>query len=200
MRHNAASESITEYSQKRDRAKKALSTSGFDVDKIWLDTEEKRVIHFLHSLDPSRYGGLIRDVSNGVVAIPGSITDLLTMARDRKEIAYGSNKRERTLLTDDNKLQDPLQPYEWLSYDEWAALSAEKREEMSAHNAKIEKAADLLAKMGWAEGRWKKKFKPADTPAQGYLTAVKKEKRKVGQQYTNKKTRQDYGDEGTRRH
>ena len=106
------------------------------------------MIHFLHSLDPSRYGGLIRDVSNGVVAIPGSITDLLTMARDRKEIAYGSNKRERTLLTDDNKLQDPLQPYEWLSYDEWAALSVEKREEMSEHNTSIEKAADVLAKMG----------------------------------------------------
>ena len=124
------------------------------MDALWLDTEEKRVIHFLHSLDPSRYGGLIRDVSNGVVAIPDLITDLLTMARDRKEIAYGSNKRERTLLTDDNKVQDPLQPYELLSYDEWAALSVEKREEMSAHNTRIEKAADSLAKMGWAKGRW----------------------------------------------
>ena len=116
MRQNAAVESITEHYQRRDRAKKALSTSGFDIDKLWLDTEEKRVVHFLHSLDPSRYGGLIRDVSNGVVAIPGSMTDLLTMARDRKEIAYGSNKRERTLLTDNDSLQDPLQPYEWLSH------------------------------------------------------------------------------------
>ena len=42
MRYNAASESITEYSQTRDRAKKALSTSGFDVDKLWLDTEGKK--------------------------------------------------------------------------------------------------------------------------------------------------------------
>ena len=38
MRHNAAIESITEYSQKRDRAKIALATSGFDVDTLWLDT------------------------------------------------------------------------------------------------------------------------------------------------------------------
>ena len=94
------------------------------------------------------------------------MTDLLTMARDRKEIAYGGNKRERTLLSDDNKSQDPLQPYEWLSYDEWAALSAERREKMSEHNTRIEKAGDALAKMGWSEGRWKKKVKPSDTPAQ----------------------------------
>ena len=117
-------------------------------------------------------------MSNGVVAIPGSMTELLTMARDRKKIAYGSHKRERTLLSDDSKAQDPLQPYEWLSYDEWAALSAEKRETMSEHNTRIEKAADVLAKMGWAEGRWKKRFKTTDTPAQRYLTAVKKKKEK----------------------
>ena len=98
MRQNAAVESITEHYQRRDRAKKALSTSGFDIDKLWLDSEEKRVVHFLHSLDPSRYGGLIRDVSNGVVAIPGSMTDLLTMARDRKEIAFGSNSIMEPLI------------------------------------------------------------------------------------------------------
>ena len=34
MKHNASTESITEYAQKIDRAKKALSTSGFDVDKM----------------------------------------------------------------------------------------------------------------------------------------------------------------------
>ena len=178
MRQNAASESITEHSQRRDRAKKALSTSGFDVDMLWLDTEEKRVVHFLHSLDPSKYGGLIRDVSNGVVAIPGSMTDLLTMARDRKEIAFGNHKKERTLLSDDSKGQDPLQPYEWLSYDEWAALSAETREKMSEHNTRIQKAGDALAKMGWAEGRWRKKTKPSDNPAQRYLTAVKEKRKK----------------------
>ena len=105
-----------------------------------------------------------------------SITDLLTMARDRKEIAYGSNKRDRTLLSDDKKEQDPLQPYEWLSYDEWSALSSERREEMSAHNTRIEKAAESLAKMGWTEGRWKKKTKPSDSLAQKYLTAIKKTK------------------------
>ena len=151
LRHDANVESITEYSQRRDRAKKALSTSGFDIDKVWLDSEEKRVLHFLHSLDQNKYGGLIRDVANGVVAIPATITDLLTIARDRREIAYGVHKRERTLLSDDNKSQDPLQPYEWLSYDEWAALPAGKREIMSEHNTRIEKAADVLAKMGWAE-------------------------------------------------
>jgi hypothetical protein len=154
MRHNAAIESITDYSQKRDRAKTALATSGFDVDTLWLDTEEKRVVHFLHSLDPSKYGGLIRDISNGVVTVPATITDLLTMARDRKEIAYGSNKRERTLLSQEKQSQDPLQPYAWLNYGEWAALSSEMREEMSTHNTKIEKAAKLLAKMGWSDGRW----------------------------------------------
>lgn len=72
MRHNAAVESITDYSQRRDRAKKALSTSGFNVDDLWLNTKEKWVIHFLHTLDPSKYGGLIRDVSNGVVAVPAT--------------------------------------------------------------------------------------------------------------------------------
>jgi hypothetical protein len=82
-----------------------------------------------HSLDQTKYGGLIRDVANGVVAVPDTITDLLTIARDRKEIAYGGNKRERTLLTHDNDIKDPLQPYEWLNYDEWAGLSTEKREE-----------------------------------------------------------------------
>ena len=178
MRQNAAVESITEHYQRRDRAKKALSTSGFDIDKLWLDTEEKRVVHFLHSLDPSRYGGLIRDVSNGVVAIPGSMTDLLTMARDRKEIAYGSNKRERTLLTDNDSLQDPLQPYEWLSHEEWVALSAEKKENMSEHNNRIEKAGDSLAKMGWCDGRWKRRNKPPDTPVQRYLSAVKEKRKK----------------------
>ena len=156
LRHDANVESITEYSQRRDRAKMALSTSGFNIDKIWLDSEEKRVIHFLHSLDQNKYGGLIRDVANGVVAIPATITDLLTIARDRKEIAYSGAKRDRTLLSDSSKTQDPLQPYEWLNYEEWSALSAETREEMSAHNSKIEKAADSLAKMGWSEGRWKK--------------------------------------------
>ena len=99
---------------------------------------------------------MIRDVANGVVAIPATITDLLTIARDRKEIAYSGAKRDRTLLSDSSKTQDPLQPYEWLNYEEWSALSAETREEMSAHNSKIEKAADSLAKMGWSEGRWKK--------------------------------------------
>ena len=178
MKHNASTESITEYAQKIDRAKKALSTSGFDVDKMWLDSDEKRVIHFLHSLDPTKYGGLIRDVANGVVAVPSTITDLLTIARDRKEIAYGGAKRDRTLLSNDNKSQDPLQPYEWLSYDEWAALSAERREKMSEHNTRIQKAGDELAKMGWAEGRWKKRNKPSDNPAQRYLTAVKERKKK----------------------
>ena len=158
MKHNAATESITEYAQKRDRAKKALSTSGFDVDKMWLDSDEKRVIHFLHSLDPTKYGGLIRDVANGVVAVPSTIAELLTIARDRKEIAYNNgHKRDRALLSDDSKIRDPLQPYEWLSYDEWSALSAERREQMSDHNTRIEKAGDALAKMGWSEGRWKKK-------------------------------------------
>ena len=74
--------------------------------------------------------------------------------------------------------KDPLQPYEWLNYDEWAGLSTEERETMSAHNSKIEKAADALAKMGWSEGRWKKKSKSSDTPAQRYLTAVKEKRKK----------------------
>ena len=117
-------------------------------------------------------------MANGVVAVPDTITDLLTIARDRKEIAYGGNKRERTLLTQGKDTKDPLQPYEWLNYDEWAGLSTEERETMSAHNSKIEKAADSLAKMGWSEGRWKKKSKSSDTPAQRYLTAVKEKRKK----------------------
>ena len=112
------------------------------------------------------------------------------MARDRKEIAYGSNKRERTLVSQEKQEQDPLQPYEWLDYGEWVTLSSEKREEISTHNTKIEKAAELLAKMGWSDGRWKKKPKPTNNPANRYREAVNaKNKKKVGQRYTTNKTR-----------
>ena len=65
-----------------------------------------------------------------------------------------------------------------MNYDEWAALSAETREKMSDHNTRIQKAGDALAKMGWAEGRWRKKTKPSDNPAQRYLTAVKEKRKK----------------------
>ena len=65
-----------------------------------------------------------------------------------------------------------------MSHEEWAALSTEKKENMSEHNNRIEKAGDSLAKMGWCDGRWKRRNKPSDTPVQRYLSAVKEKKKK----------------------
>jgi hypothetical protein len=79
-------EGATDFLLRRERVRKALLTHGLDIESVWLDTEEKKVIHFLYSMDTARYGGLIRDVANGVVEVPASITDLISIARDRKEL------------------------------------------------------------------------------------------------------------------
>ena len=63
-------EGATDFLLRRERVRKALLTHGLDIESVWLDTEEKKVIHFLYSMDTARYGGLIRDVANGVVEVP----------------------------------------------------------------------------------------------------------------------------------
>ena len=99
-----ANESATDFLQRRERVKKALLTSGLDVESMWLDTENKKVIHFLYSLDTVRYGGLIRDIANGVVAIPASITDLIAFARDRKKL--NATLRNHTDSVNNNKYKE----------------------------------------------------------------------------------------------
>ena len=104
IRQDADKESITEYLRRYERAQKTLLNAGFDANKEWLDTEEKKVIKFLYSLDQAKFGRLIRDIANNVVPIPESIQSLIKIAKDRKEVAAPNHRRSvlaTTVNTDD---------------------------------------------------------------------------------------------------
>ena len=104
IRQDGETETITEYMRRYERAEKTLMNAGFDVKSQWLDSEEKRVVKFLYSLDQVKFGRLIRDVANMVVAIPDSIQDLIKVAKDRKEVVATTQKRSvlaTTVHTDD---------------------------------------------------------------------------------------------------
>jgi len=152
IRQDGETESITEYMRRYERAEKTLMNAGFDVKSQWLDSEEKRVVKFLYSLDQVKFGRLIRDVANMVVAIPDSIQDLIKVAKDRKEVVATTQKRSvlaTTIHTDDSqsvfltseKERDPLSPYPRYSSEEWGNFSSIERSKILKHNAAIRKAS-----------------------------------------------------------
>ena len=98
IQQDGATESITEYMRRYERAEKTLLNAGFDVKLQWLDSEEKRVIKFLYSLDSVKFGRFIRDVANMVVPIPVSIQELIKTAKERKEIVT-TTQRTSVLAT-----------------------------------------------------------------------------------------------------
>ena len=147
------SESITEYLRRYERSKKALLNAGLDVEQHWLDNEEKKVVKFLYSLDQSKYGRLIRDVANLVVPIPGSIRELIKVAKERKEIKTATVSQRAAVLatvhrssqtTGEENKRDPLVPYPRYDSEEWAKFTAAERTKISKHNANIRKAAAAL--------------------------------------------------------
>ena len=152
------SEGPTDFLLRRERVRKAILTHGLDIESVWLDTEENEVIHFLYSMDTARYGGLIRDIANGVVEVPASLTDLISIARDRKELnatlsnhekketdTATANQRTAVLVTSRQENQrDPLIPHPRYSAEEWTAFTADERAAILKHNANIKNAAAAL--------------------------------------------------------
>ena len=81
-----SNESVMELSERFERTEKALITSGVDINLLFKN-EQERTIKFLYSLDPKRYGGLIRDISNGVLPLPVDINALIVLAKERRELS-----------------------------------------------------------------------------------------------------------------
>jgi len=160
IRQTETNESITEYLRRYERAQKALLNAGFDVESSWLDSEEKKVVKFLYSLDQSKYGRMIRDVANLVVPIPASIRELIKVAKERKEVKTPSasqrtevlvtntataSERTAVMVTSKQESQrDPLNPHPRYSVEEWTAFTADERLAILKHNANIKNAAAAL--------------------------------------------------------
>ena len=87
-----------------------------------------------------------------MVGIPASITDLIALARDRKELQSTAVKeRNHTAMvtkTDDLKLDNnerhPLQPYKRIAGEEYHKLSRVEKDARRRHNDNIEKAGQAL--------------------------------------------------------
>lgn len=152
IKQSSENESITEYMRRYERAEKTLLNAGFNVKTQWLDSEEKRVIKFLYSLESVKYARLIRDVANMVVPIPSSIQELIKTAKERKEVVTTPQRTsvlatrsttddsQRAVLTSE-KERDPLSPYPRYSSEEWGNFSSIERSKILKHNAAIRKAA-----------------------------------------------------------
>ena len=98
IKQHSEGDSITEYMRRYDRAQKTMLNAGFDVEQHWLNSEEKRVVKFLYSLDQAKYGRLIRDVANLVVPIPETIAALIKLAKERKEIKTATASQRTAVL------------------------------------------------------------------------------------------------------
>ena len=154
IKQNSEHESITEYMRRYERAEKTLLNAGFNVKSQWLDSEEKRVVKFLYSLDQAKFGRLIRDVANMVVPIPESIQELIKTAKERKEVVNTTHKtsvlatatniddpHHAVMLSEKENKRNPLSPYPRYSAEEWGKFTASEKSKITTHNANIRKAA-----------------------------------------------------------
>jgi uncharacterized tellurite resistance protein B-like protein len=157
IKQNSENESITEYMRRYERAEKTLLNAGFNVKSQWLDSEEKRVVKFLYSLDQAKFGRLIRDVANMVVPIPASIQELIKTAKERKEVVTTTQRtsvlatssiiddsQRAVLMSEKEEKRDPLSPYPRYSAEEWGKFSASEKSKIVKHNAAIRKASAAM--------------------------------------------------------
>ena len=172
LKQGSGKEHIVDYLERSDRAVRALKIAGVDIKLIY-KTDEELIIKFIYGLCPNRYGGFIRDVSNKLVPIPLTFAEVITLAKDRKELTGTSRARvdSTVLLTKvEEKASDnhnpnqnvliticgkpeigPLEPYSRMHADEWAKLSRQERSAIIAHNRAIDAAASSLAKIRGAK-------------------------------------------------
>ncbi len=159
------SESLTDFYERFERIVKALKESELDIFQAWLDDEDKQTGFFLYCLCSTRYGGLVRDISNGILDCPGNIVDLIKIAKDRKESKAAYVHRTKVMIMGENSAdRGPLEPYPFLSSGEFLAMTREEQGKLRTHNNAIASAGHKLAKMGWKDGRfWKDpSTKPTD--------------------------------------
>ena len=152
-------ESVMELSERFERTEKALVTSGVDINLLFKD-EQERTIKFLYSLDPKRYGGLIRDISNGVLPLPVDINALIVLAKERRELStagpripslvanetstYEHEKTNCLLTQRESSVLTPMP-----KKAQWSQMSERDKAEVVKHNGAISKAAQELFLMGW---------------------------------------------------
>ena len=150
-------ESLTDFFERFERTVKALKQGGIDISAAWLCDEEKQTGFFLYCLCAARYGGLIRDISNGILVCPNTIVELIKIAKDRKESKANFVPRAKVMIMGENSGdRGPLEPYPFISSSEYGAMSSEEKTKLQTHNDAIAQAGSKLAKMGWRDGRFRK--------------------------------------------
>ena len=149
-------ETVMALSERFDRTEKALVTSGVDISLLFKN-EQERTIKLLYSLDPKRYGGLIRDISNGVLPLPVDTNALIIIAKERRELSSGG-PRIPSLIADEAPIPErvgclltqrlsSLTPMPKKA--NWSQMPEREKVEVSKHNGAISQAAQELFLMGW---------------------------------------------------
>jgi hypothetical protein len=98
---------IVDYLERNERSIHALKVAGVDIKSIY-KTDEELIIKFLYGLCSNRYGGFIRDVSNKLISIPNTFAEVISLAKERKELS-GQDRKSRVdstaFLTEDSSVR-----------------------------------------------------------------------------------------------
>ena len=170
---------IVDYLERNERSILALKVAGVDIKTIY-KTDEELIVKFLYGLCQNRYGGFIRDVSNKLISIPNTFAEVISLAKERKELAgqdrksradstafLTANSSGRSETTDTEKSDrtamisimgkpelHPLTPYDRIAGKDWYQLSTDEKTTITRHNKAIEAAGITLAQKGWVDGRY----------------------------------------------
>jgi len=170
---------IVDYLERNERSIHALKVAGVDIKSIY-KTDEELIIKFLYGLCSNRYGGFIRDVSNKLISIPNTFAEVISLAKERKELS-GQDRKSRAdstaFLTEDSSIRSgktdtdrsdrtvmitimgaqelhPLIPYDRIVGKDWSNLSSDEKIAVTRHNRAIETAGAALAQKGWVDGKY----------------------------------------------
>jgi hypothetical protein len=144
-------ESISDYHDRFLRFDKALNRQGIDSNG-WLDTDKKRAIKFYQGMCESRHGQLKRDLANGSVATPNSISLLIILVRKRKEAPNkGEPSRKVAFVTTDSPVSHLVTPIVWYpkpTVEQRSMPDAERRMRLETNEALIKAFTMCMKAMG----------------------------------------------------
>jgi hypothetical protein len=145
-----SAESISEYHDRFLRFDKTLLRQGIDSSR-WLDTEKKRAIKFYQGMCEARHGQIKRDLANGSITTPNTISLLIVLVRRRKEApTKGDPVRKVAFVTTDSPGTHLIAPIAWYpkpTVEQRSMPEAERRMRMETNEALI-KAFTMCMKAG----------------------------------------------------
>jgi hypothetical protein len=145
-----SAESISEYHDRFLRFDKTLLRQGIDSSR-WLDTEKKRAIKFYQGMCEARHGQIKRDLANGSITTPNSISLLIVLVRKRKEAPTKNDPaRKVAFVTTDSPGTHLIAPIAWYpkpTVEQRSMPEAERRMRMDTNEALI-KAFTMCMKAG----------------------------------------------------